>query len=63
MKRVLAAGVFLALALAGRSGPPPGATSKPAPRFSVASYNINYGNVNPTVFRASPSRVTSPPAA
>ena len=46
MKRVLAAGVFLALALAGRSGPPPGATSKPAPRFSVASYNINYGNVN-----------------
>lgn len=46
MRRILAAGVFLALALAGRSGPPLGATSKPAPRFSVASYNINYGNVN-----------------
>lgn len=46
MRRILAAGVFLALALAGRSGPPPGATSKPAPRFAVASYNINYGNAN-----------------
>lgn len=46
MKRVLAAGVFLALALAGASGPPAGPTSRPGPRFTVASYNINYENVN-----------------
>ena len=52
MKRALAGMISIGVAAALAAGPPGGAASKPAATFTVATYNINWRNVDlPTIVK------------